>query len=277
MRIHTVFLLALALIVTGIVSGCSSNPRERPERTEAELYREVRSQLDRNNFLTAIDELRELEARFPYGDFAEQAQLDLIYAQFRALDYPATVATAARFTRNFPANEHLDYAYYMRGLANYNMERGLFDRMLRTERSSRDLSSWRDAFRDFNELVTRFPDSEYAPDARARMLHIRNQLAGNELHVARYYARRGAYVAAVNRAQQVVIHYQETPSVPEALAIMSRAYRSLGEQELSERSLAVLTHNWPDNDYVNSRGRVELSWWPRDERTWLSLITFDLL
>ena len=274
MRIYTVFLLIAALF---IVAGCSSTPRERPERTEAELYQTVRTQLDRNNFLSAIDELRELEARFPYGDFAEQAQLDLIYSQYRALDYPAAVATATRFTRNFPANEHLDYVMYMKGLANYNMERGLFDRLMRTDRAARDLSSWRDAFRDFHELVNRYPDSEYAPDARARMVYIRNQLAAYELHVARYYARRGAHVAAVNRAQQVVIHFQETPSVPEALAIMSRAYRSLGEQELSERSLAVLNHNWPDNDFVNSRGRVELSWWPRDERTWLSLITFDLL
>ncbi|WP_223428218.1 outer membrane protein assembly factor BamD [Alcanivorax limicola] len=265
----------LALLLS--VAGCSNKPKERPERTESEHYEEVRKQLDRNNFLSAIDELRELEARFPYGDFAEQAQLDLIYTQYRALDYPATVATATRFIRNYPANAHMDYVLYMKGLANYNMQRGLFDRLVRTNRASRDLSSWRDAFRDFHELASRYPDSDYAPDARSRMVYIRNQMAAQELHVARYYARRSAYVAAINRAQQVVLHYQETPAVEEALAIMARAYRSLGEDELASRSQTVLVHNWPESEYLDSRQRVALEWWPRDERNWLSLITFDLL
>ncbi|MCK0538488.1 outer membrane protein assembly factor BamD [Alcanivorax quisquiliarum] len=277
MRAYTVLLSSVLISSALLVSGCSSTPKERPERTEAQQYEEVRRQIERNNFLTAIDELRELEARFPYGDFAEQAQLDLIYTQYRALDYPAAVASATRFLRNYPTNEHLDYVLYMKGVANYNLERGLFDRIVRSDKASRDLDAWRDAFTDFQELVSRFPDSQYAPDARARMVHIRNQLAEHELHAARYYARRGAYVAAVARAREVVIHYQETPSVEEALAIMSRAYRSLGEQALSDRSLAVLRHNWPESDYL-SRGQVQLSWWPSDGgRGLLSLLTFDLL
>ena len=222
MRIYTVFLLIAALF---IVAGCSSTPRERPERTEAELYQTVRTQLDRNNFLSAIDELRELEARFPYGDFAEQAQLDLIYSQYRALDYPAAVATATRFTRNFPANEHLDYVMYMKGLANYNMERGLFDRLMRTDRAARDLSSWRDAFRDFHELVNRYPDSEYAPDARQRMIAVRNRMAELELHAARYYIKREAYIAANNRARYVVENYPSSPSVEEALILLADTFR----------------------------------------------------
>lgn len=277
MRAYTVLLSSVLISSALLVSGCSSTPKERPERTEAQQYEEVRRQIERNNFLTAIDELRELEARFPYGDFAEQAQLDLIYTQYRALDYPAAVASATRFLRNYPANEHLDYVLYMKGVANYNLERGLFDRIVRSDKASRDLDAWRDAFTDFQELVSRFPDSEYAPDARARMVHIRNQLAEHELHAARYYARRGAYVATVARAREVVIHYQETPSVEEALAIMSRAYRSLDEQMLSDRSLAVLRHNWPESDYL-SRGQVQLSWWPSEGgRGLLSLLTFDLL
>ncbi|AJD47080.1 outer membrane assembly lipoprotein YfiO [Isoalcanivorax pacificus W11-5] len=273
MRAYTIFLISAALLA----SGCSSNPKERPERSEAQQYEEVRKQIERNNFLTAIDELRELEARFPYGDYAEQAQLDLIYTQYRALDYPATVASATRFLRNYPANEHLDYVLYMKGLANYNLERGLFDRIMHTDKASRDMDAWRDAFNDFQELVSRFPDSQYSPDARARMVFIRNQLAEHELHAARYYARRGAYVAAAARAREVVIHYQETPSVEEALAIMSRAYRSLGEAQLSDKSLAVLRHNWPDSGYINNEGRVALSWWPSEDGGLLSLLTFDLL
>lgn len=277
MRAYTVFLSSVLVSSALLVSGCSSTPKERPERTEAQQYEEVRRQIERNNFLTAIDELRELEARFPYGDFAEQSQLDLIYTQYRALDYPAAVASATRFLRNYPANKHLDYVLYMKGVANYNLERGLFDRIVRSDKASRDLDAWRDAFNDFQELVSRFPDSPYAPDARARMVHIRNQAAEHELHAARYYARRGAYVAAVARAREVIIHYQETPAVEEALAIMSRAYRSLGEAELSDRSLAVLRHNWPESSYL-SRGQVQLSWWPSDDgRGLLSLLTFDLL
>lgn len=275
MRRYTlVYLIFLALFT----SGCANRVKEKPERTEAEHYAEVQRQIGKKNYLTAIDELQELGARFPYGDYTEQAQLDLIYTHFRALDYPAVVATATRFQRNHPAHEHLEYVLYLKGLANYQMERGMMDGLLGPDKSSRDLSSWEDAFRDFNELITRFPDSEYVPDAKARMVYIRNMLAEQELHAARYYARRGAYIAAINRAQNVVIHYQRTPSVPEALAIMNRAYLAMNEPELAEKSYHVLATNWPDSELIHSRKEeVRLAWWPVDKSTWLSWITFDLL
>ena len=273
MRVLLISILAVALVT----AGCSRRAAEPPERTEAEQYAQVRAQIERNNFMSALEELRELEARFPYGEFAEQAHLDRIYVHYRALDYPAAVAAAGRFLRNHPASRHRDYVLYMRGLAHYNMERGMLERLVGTDRSSRDLSSWRNAFQDFRDLVEEYPDSEYAPDARSRMIHIRNQLAEHELHVARYYARRGAYIAAVNRAQHVVLHFQRTHSVPEALAIMSRSYEALGQQELAQRSRRVLHHNWPDSPYLEGEDRVALEWWPDDERTWLRLLTFDLL
>ena len=268
----------ILLIVLGalIVSGCSRNRADGPERTEAEQYAQIQQQLSRNNFLNAIDELQELEARFPYGDYAEQAQLDTIYAHFRALDYPSAVASAGRFIRNYPNHQHVDYAIYMRGLANYNMDRGLTERLVRTDRSYRDLSSWRDAFRDFQDLVNRFPESEYAPDARSRMLHIRNQMARHELHAARYYARRHAYIASANRAQYVVRHFQGTEAVEEAMAILYKSYRALGRDELVENSYAVFMHNWPDSAFVDN-GDIRIDWWPADQRTWLRLLTFDLL
>lgn len=268
-----ILLLALSAL---ILSGCSRNRGDGVERTEAEQYAQIQQQVERNNFLNAIEELQELEARYPYGDYAEQAQLDAIYVQYRALDYPSAVAAATRFIRNHPGHPNLDYALYLRGLANYNMDRGLMERLVRTDRSYRDLSSWQDAFRDFQELVERFPESEHAADARARMLHIRNQLARHELHAARYYARRNAFIASANRAQYVVRHFQETEAVEEAMAVMYKAYQELGRDELANSSQSVFLHNWPESQFLEN-GEITLEWWPRQRRTWLRLLTFDLL
>lgn len=265
------------LLAALLLSACASSPRESPERTEAAQYREAQNAMRSNNYLTAIDRLQELEARFPYGRYAEQARLDLIYAHFRTQEYPETVVAAQRFMRSYPAHPSLDYALYLRGLANFYMERSFFDSFMTTDKSARDLSTAKDAFEDFERLVTRFPDSDYAPDARARMVFIRNELARNELHAARYYARRGAYIAAINRAQYVVQHYQGTPLVPEALAIMSEGYQRLDQPELAAKSHRILLANWPDSDYLDDDGEVDLAWWPSQHKGVLSLLTFDLL
>jgi len=267
----------LILILITLIVGCSSNPKDRLEQSESLHYKEARRLLERNSFLNAIEQYEELEARFPYGELAEQAQLDMIYARYRALDYATATAQAERFIRNYPAHEHLDYVLYMRGLSHYHMEQGMFDRLFRSEKASRDLTSMRQAFRDFDELVSRYPDSEYAPDARSRMLYIRNLLAEHELHAARYYGRRHAYIAAANRAQHVIRHYQGTPSVPEALAILHNAYDSLGQPTLAENSRRILIASWPESEFLSSRQQVDLDWWPSGERTWLALLTFDLL
>lgn len=271
MRKLVVLLLALTLI------GCASNQKSNREMTEAEHYQEARALLNRNTFMVAIEQLEELEARFPYGEYAEQAQLDLIYAKFRALDYPATIAQADRFIRTYPANPNLDYVLYLKGMANYLSEQGMFARFNKENSAARDLHVYREAFRDFDELVSRFPDSEYAPDARTRMLFIRQMLAESELHAARYYARRNAFVASANRAQAVIKHYQGTAEVPEALAILALSYRDLEQPELAEKARLVLAHNWPDSEFLDSRQQPDLDWWPAQSRLWLRLITFDLL
>jgi outer membrane protein assembly factor BamD len=157
------------------------------------------------------------------------------------------------------------------------MEKGLFDNMVASDRSSKDMAAAKDAFRDFERLVSRFPDSEYAPDARARMVHIRNQLARQELHVARYYARRGAIVASLNRAQYVVKHYQHTPAVEESLAIMVKGYQRLELPKQAEKSRAVLALNWPNSTFLDDDKHVDLAWWPDEDNGLLSLLTFDLL
>lgn len=266
------------LLFALVLAACANKPVESPERTEAEQYRQAVNSMEANNYVTAIDQLKELEARFPYGNYAEQAQLELIYSHYRLSEYPETVVAAQRFIRNYPAHPSLDYALYMRALANYYMDRGLLDSVMQSDKSSRDLSSALDAFEDFERLVTRFPDSEYAPDARSRMVFIRNQLAAHELHAARYYARRDAYIAAVNRAQYVVQHYQGTPSVPEALAIMAKGYQRLDRPELAEKSRRVLAASWPESEYLSDDdGTVTLAWWPDHKNSLLSLLTFDLL
>ena len=269
--------LLSTLLIAALISACASKPDEGPERTEAEQYREARESMESNNYVTAVDRLKELEARFPYGRYAEQAQLELIYSQFRLQDYPQTVVAAQRFMRSYPAHPRLDYALYMRGLANFYMERGFFDSMMNTDKSARDLSSARDAFEDFERLVTRFPDSEYSEDARARMVFIRNEFARHELHAARYYARRGAYIAAIGRAQYVVQHYQQTPLVPEALAIMVKGYERLDRPALADKSRRILATNWPDSEFLEDDNQVDLAWWPNENKGILSLLTFDLL
>lgn len=260
-----------------VLAGCASKP-DTAELTEAEHYRRAHESLEKEAFLAAIEELESVRSRFPYGDYAQQVQLDLTYAHYRNHDYPSAIAAAERFIRRYPNHERLDYPLYMKGLANFYLERGLMGRIFTRERASRDLAAGKDAFRAFRELVDRFPDSEYAADARARMLFLRNNLAEHELHAARYYARRGAHIAAANRARHVVVHYQKTPAVPEALAIMSRAYEQLDQQELAKKSRRVLALNWPESDYINGDGEVKIDWWPGPEsRGLLSLLTFDLL
>ncbi len=270
MRIFTLLLLLTLL------GACAHRGDEQREMTERRHYKEAHKLLEKKNYLSAIDELEELEARFPYGDYTEQTQLDLIYARFKALDYAQAVAQADRFVRSYPAHPHLDYALYMKALANFYLDLDIFDRLSETDKASRDLTAMRDAFQDFGQLVQRFPQSKYAPDAHQRMLYIRNLLADQELHAARYYARRNAFIASASRAQFVIRHFQQTPAVPEALAILSKSYEELEQPALAQKSLRVLQTNWADSEFLDN-GDVTLDWWPRKQRRWLSLITFDLL
>lgn len=267
-----------ALLLLVLLAGCASHPDETPELTEAQHYKKAHKSLQDKKYVTAIDQLNELEARFPYGTYADQAQLDLIYAHFRAQDYPETAAAADHYINNHPTGKGLDYAYYFKGLANWYMNTGPLEKLIPEDESARDLSSMKDAFHAFNKLVSQYPDSPYAPDARSRMVYIRNLLAAHEIHVARYYARRRAFVAAADRANYVVEHFQGTPSTAEALAILTKSYGALGQQKLAGKSLKVLAANYPDSRYLDKQGKVTISWWPRPEgKSLLSLLTFDLL
>jgi outer membrane protein assembly factor BamD len=209
----------------------------------SKLYSEAAQELDSSNYKTAIEYYEKLEARYPFGRYAMQSQLDVAYAHYRAEEPEAAIAAADRFIKLYPQNPYVDYAYYLKGIVNYNRSVGFLDRYIPTDPSQRDPGSALDAFQDFAELVRLFPDSKYAVDARQRMVYLRNNLAKNEVHVARYYMKRRAYVAAANRCNYVVERYQRTSAVEDALEILVDAYKNLGENKLAADAERVLVLN----------------------------------
>lgn len=234
------------LLVVLFVSGCGIFSKEYDETegwSASELYNKAASELDAANYQRAIELYQKLDARYPFGRYAMQGQLDIAYAHYKAEEPEAALAAADRFIKLYPQNPYVDYAYYLKGIVNYNRSIGFLDRFMPLDTSQRDPGSAMDAFNDFAKLVKRFPESKYAADARQRMLHLRNNLAEGELHVARYYMERGAYLAAVNRAQYVVERFQRTGAVEDALELMIDAYERLGEEELAADAQRVLVMN----------------------------------
>ncbi len=222
------------------------------------LYSAAKESMRLGDYEAAIDYYEKLESRYPFGPFAQQAQLDVAYAYYKYDEPAAAVAAADRFIRLHPQHPNVDYAYYLKGLVNYNQGRTLVDRVLPADKSKRDTGAALQAFRDFEELTTRFPDSKYSQDAAQRMVFLKNTLARHEIHVANYYMERGAYVAAVNRARYVVENYQTTPAVPDALAVMAKGYKVMNMDDLSEDTLRVLRLNYPDHPGIAEVERLVL-------------------
>ena len=214
------------------------------------LYARAKGALDAGYYSEAIGHYQNLEARYPFGKHAQQALLDLAYAYYKSEEPEAAVAACDRFMRLYPQNPRVDYAYYLKGLTHFNRNKGFLQRYLPTDESERDTSAAELAFQDFLELTRRFPDSGYVPDAKQRMRYLRNNLARHELHVAGYYLRQGAYIAAANRARYVLENYPRTPSTPGALALMAEAYRVLAMDELADDALRVLALNYPNHPAV---------------------------
>jgi len=237
---------SLALIFTLMLGGCSLFGIEPPEPTEAELWDGAVKALAEDNYEIAIDKLEQLESRYPFGRNSAQAQLELIYAYHKTSRPTQTRSAADRFIRLHPQHENADYALYMKGLSNFDEDADVIARYTPTDKSQRDPGAARDSFNDFATLLNRYPNSQYAPDARLRMVYLRNQLASYEIHVANYYITRGALVAAANRGRYVVENFQQTPAVPDALAIMAHCYTALGLTELAADADAILAKNFPD-------------------------------
>ncbi len=252
----------LVLTLT-LLSGCAifGDEHEDDETTDwsaEKLYTEAKEALRSEYYTKAAEYDEKLLARYPFGVYAQQAQLDLAYAYYKNDENASAVAACERFIKLYPDHPHVDYAYYLKGLANFHQGKGLAERFLPIDPSQRDQAAALKAFQDFSELVQRFKHSRYVSDARMRMMYLRNLLAQHEINVAHYYMRRGAYVAAANRARYVVENYQRTPVMPEALMLMAKAYRVLDLDRLADDAVRVLEHNYPDYQGVEEVRGVTL-------------------
>ena len=272
--------LCLLALAVGI-AACSSNEElDLPpgaNSSEYELYREAQRYLRNKNYDMAVQALQLLESRFPFGRYAEQAQLELIYAHYGNFEIEAAIESADRFIRLHPQHPNVDYAYYMKGLAAYSENVDLFSRWLPKDDTRRDTSYAQEAFAEFAQLLARFPDSTYAPDARARMVHLRNLLARAEINVANYYFRRGAYLAALNRGRYVVENFPQTPAVADGLAVMVQGYKLMGLNDLAQDSLDVLVLNYPDHPSLDKNGNFISAYSSEGiERSWVNTASFGL-
>jgi len=269
---------ALPLAAVVLLAACSSTPKVEPVKTEKAYFDTAQHSMTAGNFSSATDQLEALESHYPVGVYTEQAQLQLIYAKYQHLDYAGAAADADRFIRLHPGNAQVDYAYYMKGLADYEAGSDTFNRYLPMDPAHRDLTASHDAFTDLHELVTRFPASQYTPDARQRMIYLRNSFAEYEMHVARFYVRRQAWVAAIDRARWVVEGYEGAPVVPEALAIEVYCYNKLGLDTEAQNTLALLNSNFPNYKGLDGKGSVKLDLSKSNEnRSLLNIVTFGLL
>jgi len=237
-----------------LLAACSFIDKHDPTAgySAEKLYREAKDALDGGQYDLAIKRYETLEARFPYGRYSQQGQLEIAYAYYKQNEQASAVAATERFVKLHPNHSNVDYALYLKGLAYFNEDLGLLGKVSRQDRTERDPKSARDSFDAFKELVQRFPESRYTPDARARMKYLVNALASHEVHVARYYMRRGAYVAAANRAQYALKNYPEAPAQEEALLVMIQAYDVLGVPELRNDAERILRKNFPDNPQLKS-------------------------
>lgn len=218
---------------------------------DAEKFRsQAKTALENGSYEKAIKIYEALEARYPFGDESAQTQLDVAYAYYKNGDPEAAIAAADRFIKTNPRNSSVDYAYYLKGLVNYNRGIGFIDRFLPTDSSQRDPGNARDAYENFAELIRRYPSSKYVADAQLRMIALKNNLAMYEVHVARFYMKRKAYVAAVDRATTVIDKYQRTPAVPYALQILQEAYNKLEQPDLAKDVARVYELNYPNGPPV---------------------------
>ena len=256
--------LALAVIGFGLaLTACSTAPVDPTGNwSPNKLYAEAKEEASSGSYDKAIPLFEKLEGRAAGTPLAQQAQLEKAYAQFKGGEQLQAVATLDRFIRLHPASPALDYAMYLKGVVNFNDNLGLFGSMTRQDLSERDQKAAKESFESFKELATRFPDSRYTPDARLRMSYTVNSLAQSEVHVARYYFSRGAYVAAINRAQTAIAEYRNVPALEEAAYIIYKSYDALGIVQLRDDAKRVLENTYPKSEFLSKGFRsVDSPWW----------------
>lgn len=242
LRNTIIFLLLIPLVACSGVGG-DNDPTKG--WSAAKLYAEAKEAQEDENFERAIELFETLEARYPFGRYAQQAQLDSAYAYYKFSEPDSAIANADRFIKLHPKSPHVDYAYYLKGLANFNRGDSFLSKIIDRNPAERDPTPMKRAFEDFSILIKTYPDSRYAEDARQRMVFLRNELAEYEMNIANFYLRREAYIAAANRAKHVLEHYQGATSVPLALKTMIKSYRKLGLDELANDAYRVLKQNYP--------------------------------
>ncbi len=262
-------ILGIFLILVSL-NSCSSNEEMPDERLiEKELYDQAQTRLKNSSFSTAIMSLEALESRFPFGRYAEQAQAELIYAYYMNSQFEASQSAAERFINLHPRHSHTGYAFYMKGLAAFTDDSGLFSRYFQSDLAKREVIMAQTSFDDLSEFISRYPGSSYVPHAKQRMIYLRNLLAEHEMYVADFYMKRAAYLAAIGRAKYVIEHLPNTPQTPYALSILVEAYEILDYQDLRSTSLEILNTNYPDFDLKQNESI--------QERSWTNILTLGLI
>jgi outer membrane protein assembly factor BamD len=263
-------ILAPAAVALGIaLGGCSWLPEVKDETagwSVEKLYEEAHGSMITGNYSRAVKLFDTLEGRFPYGRQAQQAILEGAYSNYRQGETAAAVAACDRFIRTYPNSPIVDYAYYLKGLVNFREDQGLFGYIVEQDLSERDPKLTRESYAAFKELVTRFPDSRYTEDAQQRMVYLTNALGMYEVHVGRYYYNRGAYLAAVNRAQTTLLTYPQTPANEQALVLLVQGYDKLEMPQLRDDARRILAQNFPNSAFLQT-GRTKPWWkfWQSDE------------
>jgi outer membrane protein assembly factor BamD len=265
------FILRIALLVLfAALAGCSLFHRGKkgdPMDTMSveQLYQQGTGALESGNNDLAARSFQRLIARFPFGPYTEQSQLNLAFSQYKSDKPDDAYSTVNRFIKTYPTHRHVDYAYYLRGLINFNRAGGFLERYVGQDMTKRDQANLRQSFDDFGALVTRYPQSRYTADARQRMVHLRNEMAQADLNIALFYFKREAYVAASNRAKSIIETYPQTPQAGDSLAIMVLSYKKLGQDKLADDAERVLKLNYPDHPLLAGH-------WPQYRSNWWKLI-----
>lgn len=238
------------VLIASILAGCSTTPKkdEYQGMSVGKIYSKGKKRIQDKKFTSAIKDFEAIEARFPYGELSEKSQLGLIYAHYKKNDAASALAAIERFIRMYPKHPQVDYVHYMKGLVHHENYVGTVTAYLPVDKSARDVTEAKSAFDAFKTLINKFPNSEYLKDARQRMVFLRNEFAKHEIHVAEYYMKREAYLAAANRASYVVKHFDKTTSIPDALVIMHKAYSKLGMQTLAKSAFDTLKVNFPGTE-----------------------------
>ena len=254
-----------ALLLAATLGGCSLFSKVTDPKKEwqaPEYYKAAHDEFESGNWDAAVKLYEQLEAKFPFGRFADQAQLEMAYAYYKQTETAQAVTTLDKFIKAHPNHANVDYALYLKALANFKEDLGPLARVIKQDLADRDAKAARDSFEGFKDLVTRFPESKYAADSRERMAYLVEALARHELNVARYYLARGAYLAAANRAQDSITHFPGSPGHREALEIMVEAYDRMNMKELRDDAKRVLAKNYPDDRMsAANRNSTERTWW----------------